>query len=241
VYRAVAVALVIFLPVSLLAAGRLHLFRPATAPMAGDPDLPLLAEVVRREGPASGLLVLSTNMASSFPLVTETGARWTSRFPSVWLLAAEYAGELTSPEPLRYRPAAKSTGRERYLVRAVAEDFVREKPGLLVVLRQGPDRPEWGIRRLDYLGYFGQDSAFSSELKHYRFVEDVGEYRIYRRGAAGTEPLPAPAPVQETADVPAVTAIHPGLRVAPPGPGMLLAAGVFLVLVAVAYRWNGGR
>ena len=239
IYGAVAVALTIYLPLSLLAGGILTLMKPSRAEPVGDPDLPRLVELVGREAPGGDILVLSTNMASAFPLVTEAGVGWASRAPSVWPLAAEYRDALRSPVPLTYRPAAERTALERYLVTTVTEDFVRRRPELLIVLRPGPDRPEWGVRRLDYLEFFGQDPGFARELGRYGFLADVGEYRVYGRGRdAAVAPPPSP-PLPESP--PAGALLHPGLRVAPPAPGTVLAAGLLLLLVALAYRSGAGR
>jgi hypothetical protein len=238
VYGAVALAITIYLPFYLLGAAILHTIRPETAPVIGDADLPALAEVVRREGPHRGLLVLSTNMASAFPLVTETGATWTSRFPSVWPLATEYRVELASPEPLRYRAPEARSPLEQSLTRAVREDFVGKRPNLLIVLRTAPDRPAWGIRRLDYLKYFAADPEFERELAHYGFLEDVGEYRIFRRLRAGESA--GPPPLDSAPEAAAPFSLHSGLQVNLPSVGTVLAASVLLLLVIIAYRREPG-
>ena len=234
-YRAVATAVVVFVPLSLIAGAILQLVRPERAPVIGDPDLPALADLVRREIPGGSLLVLSTNMASAFPLVPLTDTRWASRFPSVWLLGALYHDELGAPQPIRYRPAERQPPLERYLLRSVAEDLSRHRPDLLVVLRPAPDRPEWGIRRLDYLEYFSADPLIARELAAYGFLADVGEYRIYRRGAPGTPPAPESGSPPPSAE-PAALALGPGMQVAPPGLGAAIQAMLFLALVTVAFR-----
>jgi hypothetical protein len=117
----------------------------------------------------------------------------------------------------------------------VAEDLSRHRPDLLVVLRPAPDRPEWGVRRLDYLEYFSADPLIARELAEYGFLADVGEYRIYRRGAPGTPPAPESGFPPPTA-APAALALGPGMQVAPPGLGAAIQAMLFLALVTVAFR-----
>ena len=81
-------------------------------------------------------------------------------FPSLWLLPALYMSELRADAPIRFRDAAAMSPQERYLREAVVEDLERRPPEMLVELRPGPDRRAFGIRRLDYLGYFAEIRAF---------------------------------------------------------------------------------
>ena len=99
----------------------------STAPRAprydADPDFAALSRELRRQAPGGSVLVLSSNMASAFPLVTTDGLRWASRFPSLWLLPALYMSELRSDAPIRYREPSAMSPQERYLGEAVAEDM----------------------------------------------------------------------------------------------------------------------
>lgn len=238
-YRAVALAVTLFLPLSLLAAGAMRLAVPTSAPIVGDPDLPRLVEVVRREADGRGVLVLSTNMASAFPMVPMARARWTSRYPSVWMLGAAYQDRLEADTPLQYRSLEQRLPLERAMMAAVSEDLTRHRPELIVVLRPAPDRWGWGVRRLDYVRYFAADPAFSREFARYGFLEDVGEYRLYRRRGPGTSSVPEPPPdLPPPADV---AALAPGLQVAPPGTERTIQAALFLVLLLLVYRYQVSR
>ena len=67
----------------------------------------------------AGVFVMSYHIESAYPLINYSGGRSASRFPHLWILAAEYLDALKSQEPLRYRDRSEMTPRERYLNRAV--------------------------------------------------------------------------------------------------------------------------
>jgi hypothetical protein len=196
-----------------------------------DPNYAELRRLIRREAPGGSVLVLSSNMASSFPLVPASGARWASRFPSVWLLPALYMDELRSDQPLTFRPRAAMGEAEQYLNDAVSEDLARFRPDLLVVLRAGPDRREMGIRRVDYLTYFSREPEVAALLSEYAWLADVDEYRVYRRGAAGVRARTGPDSAAADA---AVSAGWDSLRGVQLDPGMLWGALLLVPLFGLA-------
>lgn len=238
VYRAAAVAVLVCLPLSVVVGAVARMRDPLGPDHVADPDLPALAQLVRREAPGGTLLVLSSNMASAFPLVPESGVRWASRFPSVWMLAAAYQEEIASRRPLRYREPAARSALERTMSQAVTADLRRERPDLILVLRPGPDRWEWGVRRLDYLRYFEADPEFAREFEAYGYLTDVGEYRAFKRMPAGSRPTP-PAEVHSEDLEPSLTALRAGLYLAPLGPLSLLQAAVFLAVFAASLARPG--
>ncbi|MBA3496807.1 MAG: hypothetical protein H0T86_06855 [Gemmatimonadales bacterium] len=48
------------------------------------------------------------------------------------------------------------------------------------------------MRRVDYLRYFRMDERFDALFRTYGHLADVGQYRIFQRGAAGRSPEPPP-------------------------------------------------
>ncbi len=148
-----------------------------------DPNLDLLAPVVRREAAGEPIMVFSSNPASGWPLTVDAGARWASRYMSLWPLAAIYYREIWwSDAPVVFRPLAGRAGLERDFHEAVVEDLERYDPRLLVVLEPSTRVWGWGgAARLDYLGYFGEDPRFQRFFARYRDIGRVGMYRLYRR------------------------------------------------------------
>jgi hypothetical protein len=190
VYRALAGGVLAAL-VAIIAIGQVV----AAAGRADDPEheqFEELLRLVRARDPSHGLFVMSYHIRSAYPLINYTGARSASRFPHLWILAAEYLDRLKGPGPLRYRESAEMSASERYLNHAVLEDLQR-RPKLLLVQRPARDLAVNGYRRLDYIAYFGRDPAMSRILQEYQQVAGTGDYLLYERLAAGS-PRSAPAP-----------------------------------------------
>jgi hypothetical protein len=147
--------------------------------------------------PGDHLYVMSYHIGSTYPLVNYSGVPSASRFPQLWILAAEYLDDLNADRPLRYHAPAEMSPSERYLNQAVLEDLERQPPKVLIVLRHARDLPVNGYRRLNYLAYFGRDPRLAAILDRYQWIGDVGDYAAYERLADGqprTGPPPAAAP-----------------------------------------------
>jgi hypothetical protein len=181
VYAAVAASVTGGLAVWTVLACLLQAADPLNPRYDADPDIGRLLPLVREQSAGGKVMVLSWSMASSFPLLTDAGVEPASRFNAIWMLAAEYRERLRSPEPLRYRSRAEMSSLERYMNDAVIEDFRRHRPTLVLGLRPAPDLPEWGLRRLDHVGYFTRDSSFARLFADYAFMGEVGQYVVYRR------------------------------------------------------------
>jgi hypothetical protein len=188
-----------------------------------------LAAVRRHVAPGESLYAFSYTINSGFPLVNYSGLRWASRFPHLWLLEALYHDQLQAVSPMRYRRAADMGPAERYLNDAVAEDLDRNRPDLIMVLRNARDVPENAVRRMDYLAYFGRDPRIAAELASYRFVEDYGPYRIYLRARAPEQPGTPPRSQPGRLDIRRSTR-STGFDAA-----FFLSLGVFLVIGVLAY------
>jgi hypothetical protein len=205
----------------------------------GRPDVPFdrMVELVRRYAGGSSIFVFSHHIGSTFPLVNYAGVESASRFPHLWILAAEYVDRMRMGEPLRYRAAAEMSAAERYLNAAVLSDLKRAQPRLLLVLRNARDDPANGLRRLDYLAYFGRDPRFADQFARYELLDEVGEYLMYRRlseGEARTAALPAArAGTQDVQVVRRLEARSVGREVAVKG-------ALFLLLLALVL-WQEAR
>ena len=138
-----------------------------------------MADYIREH--ASDGSVLRLSYEDSFPLIDQASGRWTMRFPNLWFVQALYADQLGSKEQIRYRPPSQMTDPERWCFEAVIDDFLRERPSLLTVIR--PNLP--GVTglptRLDYLTYFSQDRRFAAALEAYEFIGVVAGYSVFQR------------------------------------------------------------
>ncbi|MBA3318679.1 MAG: hypothetical protein H0T50_11405 [Gemmatimonadales bacterium] len=237
IYAAAVRVAAVLVPAFVLAGCARQIAVGRDAPYPADPDLARLVQVVRDLAPGGRVMVLSSNMASSFPLVTYAEVGWASRFPSLWLLAAVYWDEVRAEGPVSYRPPRARQGLEQYLSDAVTQDLAMARPEVILVLRSSPDVQGWGVRRLDYLRYLGMDPRFERLFGEYAPVADVGEYRVYRRGAVVSGPSLPPLHAAAASPPPSVSA---GVQWGGVSRAMLAQAIVFCLALSAAY-WRESR
>ncbi len=149
-----------------------------------DPDHDILMPVLEAAGPNEPVAVLSTNPASSWPLLSDAGVRSTFRYPSLWPLAAVYhtqlaldSDRLVEPHKPGAQPELEST-----FVNQTIVDLENERPTLILVLLPDSTAHTWGgARRIDYLDYFGRNPRFAAFMDGYQDLGIRGTYRIFRR------------------------------------------------------------
>jgi hypothetical protein len=230
-YASVTLAVVATLTL-VVAAGCVHqALDPHDPRYEPDPDLPKLIPLVRERAAGTSIMVLSWSSSSAFPLVPSTGTTSALRFLCLWILAGLYRDQVRGSAPMRYRSIDEMGALERYLNQSVVEDLERRRPRLLLVLTPGPDRPKWGLRRLDYLAYFGQTPEFVRSFERYRYVQPVGQYWLFER-------IPESAPPEEPRIGPRapVGAAAPEEPKAGAEPEALLTILVFAIAMALAWR-----
>ncbi len=165
-----------------------------------------LASAVRARSEGRPVGVLSYTINSGFPLMNEAGTTLASRFPCLWPLATSYWDSLTGGGRLRYHAPAEMRPAERFMWDAVRADLVNASPNLLIILRPGRDVPHNGLRRLNYIAYFGRHPTLAQFFENYQFVDRKGEYLMYERVRAGALPVgPHPSPHPDQLDAP----VHP--------------------------------
>jgi hypothetical protein len=191
-YAAVCLALVIGVVLVTTGASTRQILDPKNPRYDADPDVSLLLPRVAKHA-GSHVLMLSWSAASAFPLMTYGGVENASRFNHLWILGALYWKDLWQAGALRYRTREEMPQLERYLNDAVVEDMTRTKPSMIIVLRPGIDSPAWGLRRLDFLGYFRRDPRFARLFEEFTYDGQVREYWLFRRANPGVPIIPPPA------------------------------------------------
>jgi hypothetical protein len=227
-YRIVALATV--LTVAALSVGTAAV-RVVQSGWSRPADVPFdrMVALVRRDAAGSSIFVFSHHIGSTFPLVNYAGVASASRFPHLWILAAEYLDRMGAPGPLRYRAEPEMSHAERYLNDAVYADLRRQAPALLLVLRNARDDPANGLRRFDYLAYFERQPRFAHLLAEYGFVEVLGEYLVFRRLHPGESPAGVPPAQRAALDVDLRSVAGAPLY----GGDTLVPLGVFLAVLAL--------
>jgi len=190
-YGAVCAAVVTTLPVHAL-----RLFRPHDRMLDADGNLALVLPLARRLGPGNALAVLSTNISSSFPLVSEAGVRWALRHPNVWPILAFHHDQLHPDAMVTAGPLTGRSAFEQRFGREIVDDLQRHRPALLLVLRANPEAIGWGsARRVDYRRYFADYAGFQDLItREYLPAATAGDYDVYwRRGFVGQSAPMTPA------------------------------------------------
>jgi hypothetical protein len=142
-----------------------------------------LAAVVREHAPDGPIAVLGmrTLVYPAFPLVNQTGVRWSLRHHSLWFLPAFYATELAMPPPapvIAHRPS-QMPPLERAFYDEIIDDLCAMPPRLLIIERASPLAPA-GRRALDLESYYGQDPRFARLFSAFRVQSDVGPFMVYK-------------------------------------------------------------
>ncbi len=127
---------------------------------------------VQRHAGNGAVLALSSHLHAGFPLVNETSVRWASRYPTMWQLPA-FCDRAT--------PEAGCDPQERRFRDSVLVDLTSARPALILV-DDLPPTPS--LVEFDYLEYFRQDPRFADALANYRFLQQIGRYRILVRSDA---------------------------------------------------------
>jgi hypothetical protein len=136
-----------------------------------------LVRILRAEAADAPVLALSPALDPIYPALNYAHAWQAMRFMNVWLLQAAYA---TCPEDgRRYRETWQMDPAEAYVFRAVAEDFDRRRPPVLIIDRWSGIR--WCGGDFDFLAYFMRHKLFADAFSHYRESRQYDRYRIFTR------------------------------------------------------------
>lgn len=140
-----------------------------------------LRRVVNEIAPGGPIVAYSTRIYPGFPLVTATGARWSSRFGSLWLIPGSYSELEKRTTPFPYHDLDKMGPLEKFQVDAIVEDFAANPPEVIIFDRS---RTKQGLGRtdFDFAEYLGRDPRFAELTRDYRHFADVAEFRVLRRG-----------------------------------------------------------
>jgi hypothetical protein len=163
----------------------------ARQPPANDLVTPLAA-LVRAHAPTGPLaaLAMRTLVYPVFPLVNDTGARWSLRHHSLWFLPAFYTRELAGP-PGEFPPHRLDAmpSLERVFYEEILTDLCRVPPRLLLIETAAPYAPA-GRRSLDLVTYYSQDDRFLRLFANYRQIALVAPFMVFK-----ADPPPSCAPL----------------------------------------------
>jgi len=153
-------------------------FAPVIRGPFNNPFTDKLLPIVEKYAAGGAIYAFTSHVWVGFPLVNEAGVGWSSRFPTQWLLPGARL-KLANAATLDPGTKAKLQEIERYVTDAVAEDFGRLPPDLVIV---DTDNPYMREANFDYLAYFQRDPRFARLWQSY---VKIGEVSL----AIGASPL----------------------------------------------------
>ena len=139
-----------------------------------------LLPIVKREASGKPILVLSTSLWASSPLVNYSGASLAWRFPNMWTLAGLYPEKPAAGNPHPYRSRQEMDVYERYLVDSLDQDVDLHPPQLIIV-ETGDQKEGFRNGDFDYLDYFLRDPRFAQFFAKYEKLAVIPRYTLYRR------------------------------------------------------------
>lgn len=139
-----------------------------------------LLPVVKREASGKPILVLSTSLWVSSPLVNYSGTSLAWRFPNMWTLGGFYPGKPVADNPHPYHSRQEMGVYERYLIDSLNQDVALHPPQL-IILETGDQKEGFRNGDFDYLEYFLRDASFAQFFSKYEKVGVITRYTLYRR------------------------------------------------------------
>ena len=124
------------------------------------------------------MLVLSPGLYPHFPLVNYAHTKMAMRFMTLWPIQGAY--EKCLPDGRMFRNPSEMSPAESYAYNAIAEDFNRYKPKLVIVDKE-PGIPICVGKDFDFLAYFRRNPLFEANWHRYRLLTEYDRYRIYVR------------------------------------------------------------
>ena len=155
-----------------------------------DPSFEGLLVVVQRYGGTRPVAVLSANLASAFPLASEAGVGWASRYGHLLWLPAFYEDQVRAGRVVRPRPYAARPELERSVGENVVADVRQSNPGLIII----PVVQAGGSfhHLFDYLAYFDEVPGFRELLQGYRPIGRAGSYFVLQDRTIAAQPVGVP-------------------------------------------------
>ena len=124
------------------------------------------------------VLILSHGIYPHFPLVNYAKTKMATRFMSMWPIQGAYPKCL--PDGRMFRKPSEMSFAESYAYHAVAEDFNRNRPKLVIVDKE-PGIIMCGDKEFDYLAYFRRNPLFEANWQRYRLLTEYDRYTVYVR------------------------------------------------------------
>lgn len=130
--------------------------------------------------PKTPVLVLSSNLAVSFPFANEVDATWSSRYPAQWLIpgAVIKLSETDCREQpeqcARYQAILADTRRD------IVSDFSKYRPRIVIIDTRAK-KSYFGGMQFEYLPFLQRSSGFTEMWKDFEKIDVIESYEVWRR------------------------------------------------------------
>jgi len=142
----------------------------------------IFAEAVDEIGPQPAVMIFSTSLTPAFPLVVNTGAIWTSRYPALWLLPGALNGvNGEACETLSERCEAIGDILDQTR-KDIVTDFLEGAPDLVIF-----DKRNHYIRQpdFDYKTFLAEDPRFLGQMSQYYLAEQSNRFETWLKRPEG--------------------------------------------------------
>jgi len=139
-----------------------------------------LFPIVEQHASGKWIYILSADVATGFPLVNYTEAKWSSRFPALWLLPGLIKARYGKGRRAITSDSESLNEIEHFSLEAVISDFTSKPPTLVIVdVRQ--KKTFFGGVEFDYLKYFSANQKFKDLWAMYAMIADLGDFQVFKR------------------------------------------------------------
>lgn len=134
-----------------------------------------LLPTVLAETPNPRIMLFSSSLGPSFPLITEANAEWTSRYPALWLVP----GAVNSLMATDCNNAPEHCKQLQYIQNGtrwdIVDDFVRSDPNILIF----DTYPPYVYLPFSFFDFLSGDPRFSNEMRQYRVIKSDDRFTIW--------------------------------------------------------------
>jgi hypothetical protein len=139
-----------------------------------DPLIRPLSGIINQRARGEPVVIFNTAVYPAFPVMNYASARWSSRFPCLWMLPGLYwNAAVPQRSPSQMGPI------EKYEFEAIVSDFLKDPPRLVMIHcnTRSPGRRSG----FDLIQYLSQDPRFAAVWRDYRHWQDIACLRIFER------------------------------------------------------------
>jgi hypothetical protein len=127
-----------------------------------------------------GVMAFSGSVALTFPLVLETGAIWTSRYPALWLIPGAVTNLAAADCEASPQRCEALNDVLAYARDTVVEDFITHRPDLVLVDKRQAKSYFDGLE-FDYIDFMSMDQKFAAAWTEYAYHGDILIFEIWQR------------------------------------------------------------